>query len=52
MKKKIFTPAFNQQLLEDLKNSPLVKEKLERAMASVAKDKAMQEYLKTRNLAS
>ena len=50
--KKIYTPAFNQQFLEDLKNSPLLKEKLDRAMASFAEDKAMQEFLKNRNLAS
>jgi hypothetical protein len=32
MGKMIYTPAFNKQFLEDLKNSPLLKEKLDRAI--------------------
>jgi len=50
-KKTIFTPAFNQQLIEDVRNSSIVKEKLERAILAFSKDKSMQEFLRNRNIA-
>jgi len=50
--KIIFTPELLQKMTTKLKSSQIVQDKLNSARLALSKDKAMQEFLKNRNLAS
>lgn len=50
MKQKIiFTPELIQKMTTELKNSQIVKDKVEQARKVLANDPSMQELLKSRN---